>query len=78
MPQAYGDRPDQAARTAVAKKSCPEGKPGALLDAGAFHPGRSRRPHLAAMAASNDIPGSRTVRQPEPIAELREYGGRAG
>ncbi|WP_097320063.1 ABC transporter ATP-binding protein [Paractinoplanes atraurantiacus] len=32
---------------------------GALLDAGAFHPGRSARAHLAALAASNDIPGSR-------------------
>jgi ABC-2 type transport system ATP-binding protein len=37
----------------------PEGEPGALLDAGAFHPGRSGRAHLAALAASNDIPGSR-------------------
>src|SRR4051794_9874768 len=32
---------------------------GALLDAGAFHPGRSARAHLSALAASNDIPGSR-------------------
>ncbi|XVU27194.1 ABC transporter ATP-binding protein [Actinoplanes sp. CA-054009] len=32
---------------------------GALLDAGAFHPGRSARAHLAALAASNDIPGAR-------------------
>ena len=32
---------------------------GALLDAGAFHPGRSARAHLAALAASNDIAGSR-------------------
>ncbi len=32
---------------------------GALLDAGAFHPGRSARAHLAALAASNDIPVSR-------------------
>src|SRR3954454_9512418 len=32
---------------------------GALLDAGAFNPGRSARAHLAALAASNDIPGSR-------------------
>jgi ABC-2 type transport system ATP-binding protein len=32
---------------------------GALLDAGAFHPGRSARAHLAALAASNDIPDSR-------------------
>ena len=32
---------------------------GALLDAGAFHPGRSGRAHLSALAASNDLPGSR-------------------
>jgi ABC-2 type transport system ATP-binding protein len=35
---------------------------GALLDAGGFHPGRSARAHLAALAASNDIPGSRVER----------------
>lgn len=32
---------------------------GALLEAKAFHPGRSARAHLAALAASNDIPQSR-------------------
>ena len=32
---------------------------GALLEAKAFHPGRSARSHLAALAASNAIPGSR-------------------
>jgi ABC-2 type transport system ATP-binding protein len=32
---------------------------GALLEAGAFHPGRSARAHLAALAASNAIPVSR-------------------
>jgi ABC-2 type transport system ATP-binding protein len=32
---------------------------GALLEAGAFHPGRSARTHLAALAASNAIPVSR-------------------
>jgi ABC-2 type transport system ATP-binding protein len=32
---------------------------GALLEARAFHPGRSARTHLAALAASNDIPRSR-------------------
>jgi ABC-2 type transport system ATP-binding protein len=32
---------------------------GALLEAKAFHPGRSARAHLAALAASNDIPASR-------------------
>ena len=32
---------------------------GALLEAKAFHPGRSARAHLQALAASNDIPASR-------------------
>jgi len=32
---------------------------GALLEAREFHPGRSARAHLAALAASNDIPRSR-------------------
>jgi ABC-2 type transport system ATP-binding protein len=32
---------------------------GALLEAKTFHPGRSARTHLAALAASNDIPRSR-------------------
>src|SRR4030088_2327249 len=32
---------------------------GALLEAKAFHPGRSARAHLAALAASNDIPAAR-------------------
>ncbi|MEV0809643.1 ATP-binding cassette domain-containing protein [Micromonospora sp. NPDC050200] len=32
---------------------------GALLDAGAFHPGRSGQAHLTALAASNDIPRCR-------------------
>src|SRR6266571_4494761 len=32
---------------------------GALLEAKAFHPGRSARAHLAALAASNDVPRSR-------------------
>jgi ABC-2 type transport system ATP-binding protein len=34
-------------------------KVGALLDVRAFHPGRSARAHLAALAASNAIPASR-------------------
>jgi ABC-2 type transport system ATP-binding protein len=32
---------------------------GALLETRAFHPGRSARSHLAALAASNDIPAAR-------------------
>jgi ABC-2 type transport system ATP-binding protein len=32
---------------------------GAMLEAKSFHPGRSARAHLGALAESNDIPGSR-------------------
>ena len=32
---------------------------GALLDAGAVHPGRTARDHLAWLAASNEIPSGR-------------------
>jgi ABC-2 type transport system ATP-binding protein len=48
---------------------------GALLDAGAFHPGRSARAHLAALAAGNDISGSR-VEQVLGVVGLSEVAGR--
>ena len=48
---------------------------GALLDAGAFHPGRSARAHLAALAAGNDISASR-VEQVLGIVGLSEVAGR--
>ncbi|XVV14400.1 ABC transporter ATP-binding protein [Actinoplanes sp. CA-131856] len=48
---------------------------GALLDAGAFHPGRSARAHLRALAASNDIPGSR-VEEVLGIVGLSGVAGR--
>ncbi|MEU8817966.1 ATP-binding cassette domain-containing protein [Actinoplanes sp. NPDC048796] len=48
---------------------------GALLDAGAFHPGRSARAHLAALAASNDIPGAR-VEEVLGIVGLTGVAGR--
>jgi ABC-2 type transport system ATP-binding protein len=48
---------------------------GALLDAGAFHPGRSARAHLAAMAASNDIPAAR-VEQVLRLVGLTDVAGR--
>ncbi len=41
---------------------------GALLDAGAVHPGRSARNHLRALAASNRIPASR-------VDEVLEFVG---
>jgi len=45
---------------------------GALLEARAFHPGRSARAHLAALAASNGIPRSRV----EEVVGLAEVAGR--
>ncbi|MBB4764722.1 ABC transporter ATP-binding protein [Amorphoplanes digitatis] len=48
---------------------------GMLLDAGAFHPGRSARAHLTALAASNDIPGSR-VEQVLRVVGLSEAATR--
>jgi ABC-2 type transport system ATP-binding protein len=51
---------------------------GALLDAGAFHPGRSARAHLAALAASNDIPGARVERVLRVVGLTDAAGRRAG
>jgi ABC-2 type transport system ATP-binding protein len=48
---------------------------GALLEAKAFHPGRSARAHLAALAASNSIPASR-VDEVLDLAGLRSAAGR--
>jgi ABC-2 type transport system ATP-binding protein len=48
---------------------------GAVLDARAFHPGRSGRAHLAALAASNDLPPSR-VEEVLGIVGLADAAGR--
>jgi ABC-2 type transport system ATP-binding protein len=48
---------------------------GALLEARAFHPGRSARAHLAALAASNRIPRSR-VQEVLGLVGLGEVAGR--
>jgi ABC-2 type transport system ATP-binding protein len=48
---------------------------GAVLEARAFHPGRSARAHLAALAASNDIPRAR-VEEVLGIVGLAEVAGR--
>ena len=48
---------------------------GALLEARAFHPGRSAHAHLTALAASNDIPRSR-VEEVLGIVGLAEAAGR--
>ena len=48
---------------------------GALLEARAFHPGRSARSHLAALAAGNGIPRAR-VEEVLGIVGLETVGGR--
>ncbi len=48
---------------------------GAVLEARAFHPGRSARAHLAALAASNNIPASR-VDQVLGLVGLQSVAGR--
>ncbi|HEY7223645.1 MAG TPA: ATP-binding cassette domain-containing protein [Micromonosporaceae bacterium] len=48
---------------------------GALLEARAFHPGRSARAHLSALAASNRIPDSR-VTQVLELVGLADAGNR--
>jgi len=51
---------------------------GALLDAGAFHPGRSARAHLTALAAGNGIPGSRVEEVLRVVGLSDAAGRRAG
>jgi ABC-2 type transport system ATP-binding protein len=57
------DRPDKGRATIGGRPyrelRWPLREVGALLDARAFHPGRSARNHLAALAAGNDIPRRR-------------------
>jgi ABC-2 type transport system ATP-binding protein len=51
---------------------------GALLEARAFHPGRSARAHLRALAASNDIPRSRVEEVLGQVGLADAAGRRAG
>jgi ABC-2 type transport system ATP-binding protein len=51
---------------------------GALLEAKAFHPGRSARAHLRALAASNDIPPARVEAVLAMVGLERAAGRRAG
>jgi ABC-2 type transport system ATP-binding protein len=51
---------------------------GALLEARAFHPGRSARDHLAALAASNDIGRSRVDEVLDMVGLASAAGRRAG
>jgi ABC-2 type transport system ATP-binding protein len=51
---------------------------GALLEARAFHPGRSARAHLAALAAANAIPPSRVDEVLDQVGLTSAAGRRAG
>src|SRR5215469_2220882 len=51
---------------------------GALLEARSFHPGRSARAHLAALAAGNDIPASRVDEVLGTVGLHSAAGRRAG
>jgi ABC-2 type transport system ATP-binding protein len=51
---------------------------GALLEARAFHPGRTARSHLAALAASNRIPGARVDEVLTTVGLAEAAGRRAG
>src|ERR687888_1862323 len=51
---------------------------GALLEARAFHPGRSARAHLAALAASNGLPSSRVEEVLGLVGLAAVAGRRAG
>jgi ABC-2 type transport system ATP-binding protein len=51
---------------------------GALLEARAYHPGRRARTHLAALAASNDIPRSRVDKVLDIVGLTSAANRRAG
>ena len=75
------DRPD-AGTVRISGKSyhdlrSPLREVGALLEAKAFHPGRTARAHLTALAASNSIP-RRRVSDVLEITGLEKAAGRAG
>ena len=57
------DRPDKGTATINGKRygelRWPLREVGALLEARTYHPGRSAKSHLTALAASNDVPRSR-------------------
>jgi ABC-2 type transport system ATP-binding protein len=73
------DRPDAGGATVngvpYAQLAWPLREVGTLLDAKAFHPGRSARDHLRYMAATNDVPQAR-VDEVLDIVGLTEVAGR--
>ena len=61
-----------------AQHQAPLREVGALLEAKAFHPGRSARSHLAALAASNAIPRDRVDEVLDMVGLASAAGRRAG
>ncbi len=76
------DRPTSGSVTVNAKKYAASPAPlrevGALLEAGAIHPGRSARDHLRWMAASNGLPTTRVGEVLEEVGLDSVAGRRVG
>jgi ABC-2 type transport system ATP-binding protein len=76
------DRPDKGQARIAGKQyrelHWPLREVGALLEARAFHPGRSARAHLEALAASNDIAGVRVDQVLETVGLESAARRRAG
>jgi len=76
------DRPDAGQATIGGRRyrdlPWPLREVGALAEARSFHPGRSARAHLTALAASNDIPGSRVAEVLGLVGLEGAAGRRAG
>jgi ABC-2 type transport system ATP-binding protein len=76
------DQPDQGQARVAGQKyrelRWPLREVGALLEARAFHPGRSARAHLEALAASNDIPSRRVAKVLQTVGLENAGHRRAG
>ncbi|MZD06400.1 ATP-binding cassette domain-containing protein, partial [Streptomyces sp. SID5785] len=76
------DRPDAGRATiggvSYAELAWPLREVGALLEARTFHPGRSARSHLAALAAGGGIPARRVDTVLETVGLTSAAGRRAG
>jgi ABC-2 type transport system ATP-binding protein len=71
------DHPDHGSAV-IGELRWPLREVGALLEAKAFHPGRSARAHLAALAASNTIPAARVNEVLGIVGLTNAAGRRAG
>src|SRR5690242_2373736 len=76
------DRPDRGTATVNGRRYGELGWPlreaGALLEAKSFHPGRSARAHLTALAASNEIPAARVEEVLDTVGLSGAASRRAG